>query len=577
MQNPEFSSRAVRTALWVSLAIAGLWFPAASLAAPKGTSEIDPADTSSPRATLKSFIDACNRLHRKIESEHYFDRTSPEHHPIALKILDCLDVSELPEYEQVEFAGEAAVCIKEILDRVELPRYDEIPDAEEIESADEEKNILRWPIPGTRLTITKVEEGLHRHEYLFSPDSVSHAPDVYADIRLLPYRKTGPDVSPGFHRWYVSAPGRPIVAKFVDALPDWFRERTQGLSHWQWFGLTLAIILALLFLGVSYKLHFRLARKYRGKSLLGFCLTIVFPISYVLIPMGLKFVATEYLTIKGTPLYFISFLCNVTSLLAAMFVVFGTGNRIASSIIASPQINPQGLDAQFIRIVTKLLSGVVAVIVFLEGGNYLGFPLTTLIASAGIGGLAVALAAQDAIKNLFGTIMLLTDKPFRVGERIIFDKYDGTIEDIGLRSTRIRLLNGNQVTIPNDKLASSDIENVGRRSHIRRVSDIHIPLDTPRENLEKAMAVIRAALEGHEGMDPEQPPRVFFYDFNPSAFVIRIIYWYNATQYWDFLALGEKINFEVFRAFEEQGISFSLPFRVAHISDGREENRSSPI
>ena len=170
------------------------------------------------------------------------------------------------------------------------------------------------------------------------------------------------------------------------------------------------------------------------------------------------------------------------------------------------------------------MSGVAAVIIFIEGGNYLGIPVTTLIASAGIGGLAIALAAQDTLKNLFGTIMLLTDKPFRVGERIIFNKYDGIVEDIGLRSTRIRLLTGHQVTIPNDKLASCDIENVGRRPHIHRVADIHIPLDTPREKLEKAVAVIRAALEAHEGMDPDYPPRAFFFDFNPDAFVIRVIY-----------------------------------------------------
>jgi MscS family membrane protein len=176
----------------------------------------------------------------------------------------------------------------------------------------------------------------------------------------------------------------------------------------------------------------------------------------------------------------------------------------------------------------------------------------------------VGVAAQDSLKTIFGTIMLMADKPFRVGERIIFEKYDGVVEDIGLRSTRIRLLTGNQATIPNDELARNDIENVGRRPYIRRIADIHIPLDTPREKMEKAIACIRATLENHEGMDPKFPPRVFFFDFNPASFSIRVIYWYTPPKYWDFLAFGEKVNIEIFRAFDEQGIQFSLPFRVTY-------------
>jgi MscS family membrane protein len=165
----------------------------------------------------------------------------------------------------------------------------------------------------------------------------------------------------------------------------------------------------------------------------------------------------------------------------------------------------------------------------------------------------------------------MADKPFRVGERIIFGKYDGVVEDIGLRSTKIRLLTGHQVTVPNGELAGTDIENVGRRPHIRKIADIHIPLDTPREKLEKAIAIIRSALDNHEGMDPEFPPRVFLTGFATAAFNIQVIYWYSPPNYWDFLAFGEKVILEICRVFEEQGIQFSLPVRVTHTSIDSEE------
>ena len=158
----------------------------------------------------------------------------------------------------------------------------------------------------------------------------------------------------------------------------------------------------------------------------------------------------------------------------------------------------------------------------------------------------------------------MADKPFRVGERIIFKKYDGVIEDIGLRSTRVRLLTGNQATIPNDELARTDIENVGRRRHIRRVADIHIPLDTPLEKIEAAVEVIGALLKNHEGMSADFPPRVYFNEFNSDSFNIRIIYWYHPPNYWDFLDFSQRLNIEICRTFEDQGIRFSLPARITY-------------
>lgn len=183
----------------------------ASVATPRGAASageelhaVRPADTSSPRGTLKTFIDSCNELHRLIESERYLDRNSPAFHPIAVRILDCLDVSELPDYAREDLAGEAAVCIKEILDRVELPPYDKIPDTKAIEAAGGAAKLSRWRVPGTRLTIARVEEGPQRHEYLFTPGTVQRAPEYYEDVKSIDYRTTGPEVTEGFHRWFLS-------------------------------------------------------------------------------------------------------------------------------------------------------------------------------------------------------------------------------------------------------------------------------------------------------------------------------------------------------------------------------------
>jgi MscS family membrane protein len=91
-------------------------------------------------------------------------------------------------------------------------------------------------------------------------------------------------------------------------------------------------------------------------------------------------------------------------------------------------------------------------------------------------------------------------------------------------------------------------------------------LDTPREKLEHAVEIIRGALENHEGMADEYPPRVYFFDFLREAFAIRMIYWYSPPNYWDYLAFSEQLNLRIFKEFEEAGIEFSLPMRLTHMS-----------
>jgi MscS family membrane protein len=225
------------------------------------------------------------------------------------------------------------------------------------------------------------------------------------------------------------------------------------------------------------------------------------------------------------------------------------------------------LDLNFV----KLIRVIAHVVVVVFGGVYIlqaltGKPLNALLAGLGIGGLAVALAAQDTLKNFFGSIMIMLDKPFLVGDRVVVDGVDGPVEDIGFRSTRIRTLTGHLVAIPNEKMASINIENIGRRPSIRRLTNITITYDTPPEKVERALAIIREVLNNHEGMDPEFPPRVYFDEFNDASLNIVMIYWYFPPNYWDFLAFSERVNLKIMRAFEAEGIEFAFPTTTTYLA-----------
>lgn len=536
---------------------------------------VSAADTSSPRATLKHFVDACNELYQLIQKEKFLDPDNARHNAIQKRILDCIAIDELPAFERMERAGEVAVCIKEILDRHDLPPWTEIPDIAMIEEVGGFEKFSHWRIPGTRITIARIEEGRQKHEYLFSAGTVHRAVEYFHDVKTRPYRTGGPVTSPGLFKWYVSAPRKEAVAQIIQRLPDRLRfGRTFGIANWKWLGLVIATLVAIALMTIVYRWYFITSKRTRGTKILRYCATIIFPLLALMIPIFFEGFSTSYLAIRGTPLYVVGFFSNAIATLACVVVIFGISNRVAETVIASPRINPQGLNAQLIRIGAKLTSLALAVIILLVGGQYLGIPVGTLLASAGIGGVALALGAQDTLKTLFGTMMLMADKPFRVGERIVFKNYDGTVEDIGLRSTRLRLLSGHQVTIPNDELARSDIENIGRRQFIRRTADFSFPLDTPAEKLEAAVGILKEQIDNHEGIHISFPPRVFFVDFLPTAFTVRVIYWYHPPDYWSYLAFSEKFNLAVFHAFEREGIKFALPQRITHTSV---ESEQAPV
>jgi MscS family membrane protein len=196
----------------------------------------------------------------------------------------------------------------------------------------------------------------------------------------------------------------------------------------------------------------------------------------------------------------------------------------------------------------------------------IGLKISTLLAGLGVGGLAVALAAQDTLKNLLGSIMILLDKPYKVGQRIVAKGHDGVVEEIGLRSTRMRLLTGHQTTIPNDEMAKIDIENIGQRPHIRRLTNIGITYDTPPEKIEKAVEIILKILENHEGMDTEFPPRAYFSEYNPYSLNILVLYWYHPADYWGYMEFSQGVNLKIAREFKKEGIKFAFPTSTTYLS-----------
>lgn len=141
--------------------------------------------------------------------------------------------------------------------------------------------------------------------------------------------------------------------------------------------------------------------------------------------------------------------------------------------------------------------------------------------------MAIALAAQDTVKNFFGSVVLFVDKPFEIGDRISVDGHDEPVEEVGLRSTKIRTLDGHLVTVPNGTLANQTIQNIGKCPYIRRIANLTITYDTPPEKIDRALEIVKETLDNHKGMHEDLPPRIYFNDLNSDSLNLMVIYWYH--------------------------------------------------
>ena len=167
---------------------------------------LQPADTSSPAATLDSLIDACNELHQLVKAAAITEERAAEVLPTTERILDCLDLSELPQELRQTAGLESALFLKEVLDRIQLPAAADIPTPDQTGQAATSPD--RWQIPQTRIAIARVESGSHRNGYLVTPETVRRAAEFYRMVKTLPYRSEGRAVSPGLRDAYIAATKR---------------------------------------------------------------------------------------------------------------------------------------------------------------------------------------------------------------------------------------------------------------------------------------------------------------------------------------------------------------------------------
>jgi MscS family membrane protein len=220
--------------------------------------------------------------------------------------------------------------------------------------------------------------------------------------------------------------------------------------------------------------------------------------------------------------------------------------------------------AAFMPWIKKTLVAIFVVIGVLITVQSLGFNVSTILSGLGIGGLAFALAAQDTIANLFGSIVVAIDQPFKVGETVRIGANTGLVEDIGLRSTKIRLIDKSLVILPNKLVSSEAIVNLSRFTQRRVEQVIGLTYDTRPDQMEAIVEEVRQIILAEPTVDVTSV-MVFFRDFSASSLDLWIVYLTTGDDFQEGLALRQRVNLAIMRAVAARGLSFAFPTQTMHL------------
>jgi small-conductance mechanosensitive channel len=215
-----------------------------------------------------------------------------------------------------------------------------------------------------------------------------------------------------------------------------------------------------------------------------------------------------------------------------------------------------------VAFVARLLLWLLIIVLLLD--NF-GIHVTTLIGALGVAGIAGALAAQTVLGDLFAAISIYLDKPFEVGDFIIFDEFLGTVSSVGLRSTRVASLSGEEIIVSNSDLLKSRIRNYRRMQQRRIVFQLGAAYGTPREKVEVIPQIIRAAVEEQK---PVRFDRSHLKGYGESSIDFETVYYVLDPNYNSYMDIQQAINFVIMRRFEEEGIRFAHPVRVMRLAEG---------
>lgn len=574
-----------RGAAILLLVVLGLAGPARSA---DEANPLRPPDMSSPRATLEGFVASMDRAYagsNEVISAYLASNrlymSAGERHRLAavragaIQAVRSLDASKLPSVLREIVAVEHAIQLKEILDRIGLPPPDAIPDS----AAMARSGAKSWRLPNTEIDLVLIESGPRAGDYLVSADTVNRLPEFYERVKDLPYlpgpakqlsdtyrAMSGDDKATIFEIISNSPIGldRIIPTRWMVRLPGWAKARVAGVAVWQWLGLVLGLLISALVVFGAYRLGRRRARRRREEDAGRGWDVVLTPIAVIIVASAILPLFSLILRIGGSPREVIAVAETIGIFAGGAWLSVVGASVLAEAISASEHLTRTSLDSQLIRLGMRFAGLVVAIALLMEAANELGFPAYSVLAGLGIGGLAIALAARDSLANLLGSVLIMMEKPFRVGHLIRVSGTEGTVEDVGFRSTRVRTGDNSLISIPNNTVVNATVENLSLRMRRRQRLLLQLTYGTPSDKMRAFALNIERLLAEHPTIADDNF-YVRFNDLGESSLNLLAMFHLIVETTADELRERELILYQIMAIAEAVGVEFAFPTRTLHV------------
>ncbi|GAB5553569.1 MAG: hypothetical protein Sapg2KO_31600 [Saprospiraceae bacterium] len=393
-------------------------------------------------------------------------------------------------------------------------------------------------------------------------------------------------------RWYYSEQSIQAIPKvhkqvypfgtdrILNLIPQFGQQKVVGLMLWQWLGLLIAFLIA----GFGYMLLARLlnpiVRRISRSRLYPSLVSkqLVRKLARLISVLLIVWLLRTFLPLLQMPVEVNALIINALKLISILvFAVIGL--RIIDVIMTYvgqfTKTTESKMDEQLIPILTRTAQAVVIVVAIISTLRLFNINVTALIAGISIGGLALALAAQDTLKNLFGSFTIFLDKPFQIGDWVNFGDVDGTVEEVGVRSTRVRTFANSLVYVPNGKLADMVINNYGLRVYRRYNTTITITYDTPPALIDAFIAGLKEIVAQHPGTRKDYY-EIHLNEMSATSLDILFYIFFTVGDWGDELKAKHQILMAIIQLADELGVRFAYPTSTIHIEEFPGKGLSSP-
>jgi MscS family membrane protein len=521
----------------------------AGIAAEEARHPLEPPDLASPRGTMGTFLDAMNRAW-----EHYAAGDPRTADDIGTAI-QCLDMTGVAPSVLRAQGLKAVIGLKEILDRIELPPMSDIPGPVEISA----KGLDQWVIPHTEIRLVRSAEGSREGKFLFPPDLLERLGEFYLKVKHLPYQpgKTGA------HAEELRFGTRStLLGHLVAGLPLWAKAEVSNLQVWQWASLALLVTVGIVLFVLAAVLGRRWSLGPAGlrRSVGPFAA----PLGLLFASVSVRLMLGQIFVLALRPTIALTLTLTVIAFFALTWLLVLILSRVGGLVALGLFREARPLTQQLVRVIFRIATLLIVLGIAIIAAQRLGFPVTALVAGLGVGGLAIALAAQGTLENLIGGVILYADQPVRIGDFCRFGNDMGTIEAIGLRSVKIRTLGRTIVNIPNAQFARMQLETFSARDRILLSATIRLRYETTRQQLADALTRLEEMLRAHPRIAPESP-RVRFVGLGEYALEIELWAYALTTSWPDFLGVRQEILLRTMQVIEDAGARLAVPTAVRHV------------